>query len=254
MYKKIDGSSYNTDKGKSDYLKTYEKLFASLMHQDIALLELGIYQGGSLYMWRDYFEKGVIVGLDIAVPPIADPTGRIRVYPGKQQNKALLDRIAKENAPKGFDIIIDDCSHIGEITKTTFWHLFNKHLKPGGMYVIEDWGTGYWKNWLDGKLYLLGDKQENPSFRTLLSAWIESIMKKIPLFPVGNKPVIAYYKQQFSSHSYGLVGFIKALVDECGAADITRPENKTGLQRQSRFQEIRILPGLAIVIKCGSPL
>ncbi len=112
-------------------MKTYEKLFASLMHQDVSSARSWNISGGSL-CGGIILKKVSIVGLDIAVPPIADPTGRIRVYPGKQQDKALLDRIAKENAPDGFDIIIDDCSHIGEITKTTFWHPFNKHLKPGG--------------------------------------------------------------------------------------------------------------------------
>jgi hypothetical protein len=50
--------------------------------------------------------------------------------------------IADNVAPEGFDIIIDDASHIGELTKTAFWHLFDNHLKPNGLYAIEDWGTG----------------------------------------------------------------------------------------------------------------
>lgn len=54
-------------------------------------------------------------------------------------------------APGGFDIIIDDSSHIGEFTKTAFWHLVDSHLKPGGIYAIEDWFTGYWDDWSDGK-------------------------------------------------------------------------------------------------------
>src|SRR5438309_8699047 len=52
-----------------------------------------------------------------------------------------------ETAPEGFDVIIDDCSHIGELTRISFWHLFEHHLKPGGLYVIEDWSTGYWDSW-----------------------------------------------------------------------------------------------------------
>ena len=60
-------------------------------------------------------------------------------------------RKSQLQAPGGFDIIIDDASHIGELTKTTFWHLFDHHLKPGGLYAIEDWGTGYLDDFSDGK-------------------------------------------------------------------------------------------------------
>ena len=50
--------------------------------------------------------------------------------------------VARKTAPEGFDIIIDDASHFGDLTKIAFWHLLYNHLKPSGLYVIEDWGTG----------------------------------------------------------------------------------------------------------------
>jgi hypothetical protein len=59
--------------------------------------------------------------------------------------------VARKTAPEGFDIIIDDASHFGDLTKIAFWHLFDNHLKPSRLYVIEDWGTGYWSDWTDGK-------------------------------------------------------------------------------------------------------
>ena len=58
---------------------------------------------------------------------------------------------ARKTAPEGFDIIIDDASHFGDLTKIAFWHLLDNHLKPSGLYVIEDWGTGYWSDWPGGK-------------------------------------------------------------------------------------------------------
>jgi len=62
----------------------------------------------------------------------------------------FLSEVACKTAPEGFDIIIDDASHLGKLTKIAFWHLFETHLKGGGFYVIEDWGTGYWSDWPDG--------------------------------------------------------------------------------------------------------
>ncbi len=94
--------------------------------------------------------KGLIVGLDLNPVELNDASERIRTYRGEQQDIDLLDQIARETAPDGFDVIIDDCSHIGELTRISFWHLFNHHLKPRFLYVIEDWSTGYWDSWFDG--------------------------------------------------------------------------------------------------------
>ena len=41
------------------------------------------------------------------------------------------------------DLIIDDCSHYYPQTKACFEGLFG-YLKPGGKYVIEDWGWTHW--------------------------------------------------------------------------------------------------------------
>ena len=95
--------------------------------------------------WRDFFRNGQIIGLDLDPASVDDPTGRIVTYQGDQADLALLDRIARERAPGGFDIIIDDASHIAALTKISFWHLFDNHLKPGGFYVIEDWRVSYFR-------------------------------------------------------------------------------------------------------------
>ena len=62
---RLKANGYDTDKGSNSYLEKYEKYFGHLVKNKINLLELGIYKGGSLLMWRDYFKKGTIVGLDI---------------------------------------------------------------------------------------------------------------------------------------------------------------------------------------------
>ena len=152
MQPRIQEYRFSTEKGP-DYYRVYEKKFASLQEKPVTLLELGVANGGSLQVWKDYFPHGTIVGLDQSPPPLHDPSRRIHLYQGLQQDIDLLDRISNECAMEGFDIIIDDASHIAAHTKTSFWHLFVHHLKPGGLYVIEDWGTGYWEYWPDGEAY-----------------------------------------------------------------------------------------------------
>jgi hypothetical protein len=58
-----------------------------------------------------------------------------------------------------------------------------------------------------------------------------------------------FNRGQFKSHDYGLVGFIKELVDECGMADITRsgPDDISG--RSSKFAEMKISPGQVFIVK-----
>jgi len=254
--KKLDARAYDTDKAEHPhYLQKYEEHFRALLDSDVRLLELGIYRGGSLLLWRDYFQKGLIVGLDLQPVKIEDPSGRIRTYQGMQQDTQLLDRIGHENAPDGFDVIIDDCSHIGELTRISFWHLFDNHLKPGGLYVIEDWSTGYWRKWFDGVAY---DYRPNLEFKPLsfkLRSALSRLLKsktteQLPLVgPVLELAKRAFNRNQFHSHDYGLVGFVKELVDECGMADITRADRGTPPYRPSKFKEMKIAPGQVFIVK-----
>ena len=241
MIKPLDASAYDTDKAKmTHYLRYYEQWFESLWDQPITLLELGIHKGGSMLLWRDYFTKGTIVGLDFNQVKLEDPTGRIHVYQGGQQDLALLDRIAAETAPQGFDIIIDDASHLGELTRISFWHLFNNHLKPGGLYVVEDWGTGYWETWPDGTFYKSApDTAPGPERKRFLS--------KLWRRPASNQ------KKDFPSHSSGMVGFVKQLVDECGMGGITFPGWGVGAPKASRFQRMHISHGQVMVQKSRLP-
>lgn len=231
---KLSNEGYDTDKSEM-LLGFYENHFRPLADKDIKLLELGIYRGGSMLLWRDYFKKGTIVGIDVDPCQIEDSTGRIFLYKGFQQDLEFLDKVGKETAPNGFDIIIDDASHQGSLTKTSFWHLFDNHLKPGGIYCIEDWRTGYWADWVDGEKYEFQTRQPHQS--TFLEKVIARILRN---------------KQVFPSHLYGMVGLIKQLVDEIGMDAITDPTHSTGLKLcYPKFLRMEITPGQVFVMKAN---
>jgi hypothetical protein len=189
-------------------------------------------------------------GLDLNSVDVADDSGRIRIYQGEQQDIALLDRIASENATDGFDIIIDDCSHVGELTRISFWHLFDNHLKPGGIYVIEDWSTGYWDSFFDGLAFRHTPNLNFSPARFRIRSTLAHLQQSAPsLNPIMRLLKRFLNRKQFRSHDYGLVGFVKELVDECGMADITRlgPDAKSA--RQSKFKEMKIAPGQVFIVK-----
>jgi hypothetical protein len=252
MKRKLDSAGYDTDKS-STYLRTYERFFEPLVDKEIKLLELGVKDGGSLLLWRDYFKKGTIAGMDSDPVSLNDPTNRIRFYQGQQQDTTLLRHVAEETAPEGFDIIIDDCSHIGQLTGISFWYLFENHLKPGGIYAIEDWGTGYWDRWVDGRKYKPRDLFSHNGMRSFLASLIGFLFKRWNKGIISRLYKLSYYRQRFPSHDYGMVGFIKSLIDECGMKDITYEGRGISPSRSSKIKKMHISHGQVIITKVGGP-
>ncbi len=225
----LDG--YDSDKVDSGYLEMYDPVLAPYVDQDVKLLELGVHRGGSLLLWRDYFARGDVTGVDIDLPEDFEPTDRIGMFRGDQADTAFLTGMARQVAPDGFDIIIDDASHLGEVTKRSFWHLFDHHLKPGGLYVIEDWGTGYWSDWPDGDPSIPKNGR-----RARLLRWVSARLDE-------------RFGARFPSPDYGMVGFVKELIDEVGAADMTRRHKAGTSTRASRIKTLTVAPSIVFVTK-----
>jgi cephalosporin hydroxylase len=142
---------HGTDKSSKhhDFAIIYDGYFSKWKDEaDIILVELGI--GGyhyadrgdeSLRMWREYFKKASIVGIDIHYKNRMNLPD-VYTFQGSQDDAAFLyDVIGKVGTP---DIIIDDASHVNALTIQSFKILF-QILSPGGYYVIEDAHTSYWK-------------------------------------------------------------------------------------------------------------
>jgi len=267
----IDLSRYDTDKSRV-YLTNYARECGHLAAGPIALLELGVKRGGSLLLWRDLLPQATIAGLDLNPVEIAQD-GRIRIYQGFQQDPAILDRIAREVAPDGFDLIIDDASHLGEYTAQSFWHLFPNHLKPGGTYVIEDWGTGYWPDSSDGHAFTgnratIGDrsKADGPAARPgqleLLRRHVRSAAAPVAATLSRRNPRLkrrlrkAYTKvegigirKRFPSHDYGMVGFVKQLIDACAIEAINRATGQPPTEAQ--VASVHVYRGQVFIHKSG---
>lgn len=238
---------FDTDKTQSPgYIENYERHFGHLRGAPVRLLELGVYHGGSLLMWQQYFSKGLIVGVDLEQNPLAKMPDRVRFYQGSQSDEALLNLIARECAPDGFDIVIDDAAHVGTIARDSFRILFEKHLKPGGIYVIEDWGTGYWDSWSDGSVYRMEEGTVRPGGST---SFCGRMGRRLGL--TGPSPSGSAIDPNFAVHNFGMVGLVKELVDEAAWADITHPErgNKDLPRRVSMIREMAVSHGQVIIVK-----
>ena len=142
---------YGSDKwGVHRYTPHYEQHFAPFRDRQMLVLELGIggyarerEGGASLRMWKSFFPRAQVVGVDIEDKSFVDEE-RITSFQGSQTDARLMRRIrGRFGRPT---IVIDDGSHRPPHIKKSFRILFPM-LADGGLYVIEDVQTSYWPQW-----------------------------------------------------------------------------------------------------------
>jgi SAM-dependent methyltransferase len=118
------------------------------------IFELGIWDGGSVAFWSEQFHPKKHVAVDIMKKKESPYLQRYIATRGlegalrtfwevDQKDGGALRRIVHSELPDGIDLVIDDASHIYEPTKISFETLF-PFLRPGGVYIIEDWGWEFW--------------------------------------------------------------------------------------------------------------
>lgn len=134
---------YLSDQKKIDnYVPLYNLHFNRFHDAQLNLLELGVKEGQSLRMWREYFYNGVVYGLD--QNSMCSDIGQkydLPIFIGKEQDEFFL-RNVMNGIPNGVDILIDDGCHFSHIQKNVFELLFPL-LNDGGIYVIEDTDSAY---------------------------------------------------------------------------------------------------------------
>lgn len=129
--------NYDTDKGYHSYLPVYDELFAPFKDQEINLLEVGYFKGGSLRLWEDYFTRGLIHGIDIT-NEVLEKAGT--VFPSGRVVTSLIDiqdLRAEDLAEYPPDIAIDDGSHKTE-DQLAFIKTVLPMIRPGGILIVED--------------------------------------------------------------------------------------------------------------------
>jgi 23S rRNA U2552 (ribose-2'-O)-methylase RlmE/FtsJ len=124
------------------YFDVYDRHFSRFRNKEVVILEIGVWQGGSLQMWKDYFgPKAKIYGIDIDPRCKQMEEENVKIYTGSSSDREFLKKIKKE-VPK-FDILIDDGGHRFDQQIATYEELFD-HIKDDGVYLCEDLHTSYW--------------------------------------------------------------------------------------------------------------
>lgn len=143
------GLELGTDKSSNfhDYLGKYEKYINFDRFDNIKILEIGVFEGKSLKLWKNYFINATILGIDINSECKKFEEDKIFVEIGSQIDTQFLLDISEKYGP--FDLIIDDGSHNNSDVIFTFNNMF-KNVSNKGMYIVEDSCTSYWESFGGG--------------------------------------------------------------------------------------------------------
>ena len=128
------------DKGHG-FSKFYTQHLKHLKEREINILEIGSYAGASACAFVKYFPKCTVHCFDINISNFAYKSKNIKVYGldinNKDKLKIALNKTNLNKKVENFDLIIDDGSHyLSDILFSL--KTFFKHLKKGGIYIIED--------------------------------------------------------------------------------------------------------------------
>jgi hypothetical protein len=200
------GKKYGTDKSRhsfksSTYLDIYDKHLNDKRENVKVLVEIGILNGASLRMWKEYFPNATIYGVDINPECEKYKEDRIEILIGDQNDDIFLTFL--KNKLPNIDVLLDDGSHITKHQIKTFNYL-KDNITKGGTYIIEDLANSYEEFVGDIDLRLMWpgmalNKKEDTlkNKREDFNNWIQGIVKQIDLRDSDSKI--------FSVHHYFMI-------------------------------------------------
>ena len=118
------------------YFDIYHRHLSRFIGREVHVLEIGVYSGGSLEMWKEYFGPHCrIYGVDIKEACNAYEDDRTKIFIGNQGDRRFWNNF-KSEVPR-LDVLIDDGGHHTHQQIVTLEEML-PHLRPGGVYLCED--------------------------------------------------------------------------------------------------------------------
>jgi cephalosporin hydroxylase len=139
------------------YLDIYDKHLKAYQGKETTIVEIGVFSGGSLQMWREYFGKHArVIGVDIEPKCKEFESYGFEIFTGDQGSRLFWqDSIPRIGAP---DVVIDDGGHHPDQQRTSLEELLPV-MAPGGVYIVEDvFGiNNEFSSWLHGLAASIND-------------------------------------------------------------------------------------------------
>lgn len=126
------------------YFQVYEELFRPYVGKPLVFVEVGVLNGGSLFMWREYFgPQARIIGVDLNPAARQWESAGFEIHIGSQSDPSFWPRFFSAVGP--IDVLLDDGGHTNaQQIVTTVQSL--PHVRDGGLIVVEDTHTSYFRD------------------------------------------------------------------------------------------------------------
>ena len=167
-----------------NYFDVYDELLNKFINKEITFVEVGILNGGSLSMWRDYFgSKARIIGIDLNPVTKKFEKDGFEIFIGDQEKKEFWDSFFKEVGK--IDILLDDGGHTNNQQIVTTQNCI-ENINDDGLLIVEDTHSSYMKEF---------GNPSNESFVNFAKKNIDYINFRFP--NIGEVKEL-YYKNVFS--------------------------------------------------------
>lgn len=144
IYRDFKNSKYLSIK-HSSYFQVYEELLSKYRGKSITFVEIGVFNGGSLFMWRDYFGPAArIIGIDFNPEAKKWEKDGFEIFIGSQSDHDFWDNFFKTVGD--VDVVLDDGGHTNEQQIVTTVRCI-PHIRDKGMLIVEDTHSAYMKSY-----------------------------------------------------------------------------------------------------------
>jgi hypothetical protein len=133
------------------YFDAYERLLEKFRGKDVTFVEIGVLNGGSLDVWKEYFsKKSRIIGIDLNPQCKKFQKDNIEIYIGSQSDQDFWKYFFDKVGP--VDIIIDDGGHTNIQQIMTAINCI-PNINNNGMLIVEDVHASYMKEFNNPSKY-----------------------------------------------------------------------------------------------------
>lgn len=208
----------------SSYFQVYAELLEPYRNKPITFVEVGILDGGSLFMWRSYFgSQARIIGVEFNPAAKRWEQDDFEIHIGSQSDPLFWQSFFKQLGD--VDIVLDDGGHTYEQQIVTA-HECIPHIKNGGLLIVEDTHTSYFKSFGYPTKY---------SFIEWTKALIDNINSRFPAANVSNLP---YKNSVFSISIFESIVSFKISRDQCFESAPTANDGVSMNAKDFRYHEI----------------
>ena len=213
IFKSYQQSPYLSLK-HSAYFQVYEELLSQYRGKSITFVEVGVLNGGSLFMWRNFFgPQARIIGIDFN--PLAKRWEQdgFEIHIGSQSSPNFWKTFFSQVGP--VDVLLDDGGHTNEQQIVTT-HEAIPFIKDGGLLLVEDVHASYFKDFGNPSKY---------SFINYAKQFVDVVNSRFPgVQPV---PQDLFKKAVYSVHFYDSIVGLSIDRTKCFTSSWTSNEGQT---------------------------